>query len=373
MKEKFDILSGLDGCYVAGGAITSVYTNMPINDYDIYPKSEAARNGAIIWAFENNFINIHSSSRALTFIDSDENRVQIAIFDEFESHQKIFDFFDFTVCMGAYDLDTKKFHLHEKFLIHCSQRYLSFNPNTKYPYASAWRVQKYKERGFTIGKIEFMKILIACANLPICSWEDLKEQIGGVYGESIEIPDTSVEFNIENMFNCLSTIKPALNKTETKFSSSDEAISQMKTKEPVPYIVIPGVGSHRSDVYYAKFPGNDEYNLCNTRPLYGVQKAYTEMNPDLIFYKKVNPSDNQNEFNSIYDSQFKYRVGEEVSSKDPYIFCYSSLKDAKKYGYGKTGKVIKLKANSVDDIMIGNTYNMQFQLKKCLVIGEADE
>lgn len=40
-------VSGLKGCFVAGGAITSTYTNKPVNDIDIYPKSWRALEDAI--------------------------------------------------------------------------------------------------------------------------------------------------------------------------------------------------------------------------------------------------------------------------------------------------------------------------------------
>ena len=160
MKEKItssfgraDDPHGLKKCFIAGGAITSLYTNKPINDFDIYPKSLEGREDAIRWAFDSGYWNCHVSSRALTFVNRDGDNVQIMIFDTFETADKIFSQFDFTVCMGAFDLDAEKFILHEKFLLHCSQRFLSFNPNTRYPYASAWRVRKYEEKGFTIGKM----------------------------------------------------------------------------------------------------------------------------------------------------------------------------------------------------------------------------
>ena len=208
MKKKLiTALSGLKDCYVAGGAITSLHTNSPINDYDIYPKSEVALEYAIQWAFESGWWCVHQSNRSITFADKDGSNLQIMIFDSFESTEKIFGFFDFTICMGAFDLDTQEFILHENFLIHNSQRFLSFNKGTKYPYQSAWRVRKYEERGYTIGKMEYFKILFACQMCPVDSWDKLKDQIGGIYGEAMVVPEDK-EFSLEAAFEAMETLRP---------------------------------------------------------------------------------------------------------------------------------------------------------------------
>lgn len=214
--------------FVAGGAITSLHTNSPINDYDIYPKSEEAREALIEYFFDYLYLFCSFvSSRAITFSDKEGGKYQIMTFDTFETPQKIFDMFDFTISMGAFDFETEKFILHDQFLVHNSQRFLKFNHNTKYPYASAARVDKFKKRGYTIGKAEFFKILLACQRCPINSWVDLKEQFGGIYGEVLEIPE-GVEFSFMSALDAISNLKPL--KAFKGFRETEHAIIATTSK-----------------------------------------------------------------------------------------------------------------------------------------------
>ena len=124
-------------------------------------------------------------------------------FDFFPQAADIFKAFDFTVCMGAIDLDTRELVLHDEFLKHNSQRFLRFNHGTKFPLASATRVLKYQARGYTLGKGDMLKIVLACRGVKIDTWEDLKDQIGGAYGDKVELAGEGQEFSLENAINSL--------------------------------------------------------------------------------------------------------------------------------------------------------------------------
>lgn len=108
--------------------------------------------------------------------------LQLICFDTFDTPKKIFDTFDFTVCMGCYDFKKEKFVLHSDFLKHNSQRILMFNDKTRFPIVSALRVDKYKQKDYTISKTEYLRIILTCMDLHIDNYEDLKEQLGGMYG-----------------------------------------------------------------------------------------------------------------------------------------------------------------------------------------------
>lgn len=92
------------GAFIAGGAVTSVFTNQPINDVDVYFKSREHFEGAIESAYEDGFWCCDVSKRSVTFKDGD-TIIQYMHFDFFPTADDIFKAFDFTVCMGAYDLD----------------------------------------------------------------------------------------------------------------------------------------------------------------------------------------------------------------------------------------------------------------------------
>lgn len=190
------------GGFVAGGAITSVFTAQPINDADIYFKSRAAFEYAVFQAYEDGKWCVDASKRAVTF--SDGGRIeQLMHFDFFPTAWDIFRAFDFTINMAALDLDSNEFVFHDDFLKHCSQRFLRFNKGTRYPLASATRVLKYQQRGYTIGKGDILKIALACRGVTLESWDDLKDQIGGAYGNKVVLDGADQEFSLDAAIDAL--------------------------------------------------------------------------------------------------------------------------------------------------------------------------
>lgn len=220
--ERRQILEKLplrfDNAFVAGGAVTSVFTNAKINDTDVYFKSRRAFELGVYQAYEEGLWCVAASKRAVTFADRSNNVAQLMHFDFFPTADAIFEAFDYTVCMGALDLDagTKEkwnsaslrfdevgeahpesgFIFHPDFMKHNSQRFLKFNPGTRYPLASATRVLKYQQRGYTIGKGDMMKIALAVRGVRIESWEDLKDQIGGAYGDKVVFDKEDTPFTL---------------------------------------------------------------------------------------------------------------------------------------------------------------------------------
>ena len=212
-----------DGAFVAGGAVTSVFTGAKINDVDLYFKSRRAFERAVYDAYEEGLWCVAASKRAVTFADQSNNIAQLMYFDFFPTAEDIFKAFDFTVCMGAVDLDTGErskwkgaefvtvgekhpdsgFVFHPDFLKHNSQRFLKFNVGTRYPLASSTRVLKYQQRGYTIGKGDMMKIALAVRGVKIDTWDDLKDQIGGAYGDKVVLGNEDKPFSIEAAIDAL--------------------------------------------------------------------------------------------------------------------------------------------------------------------------
>jgi hypothetical protein len=195
----------IPGAFAAGGAVTSVFTGKDINDVDVYFKSREAFEYAVAQAYEEGMWCVSATKRAVTFSDQGGTPIQFMHFDFFPTAQSIFDAFDFTVVMGAYDFDTSEFLFHEDFLKHNSQRFLRFHPGTRYPLASATRVLKYQDRGYTIGKGDILKIALAARKPKIETWEDLKDQIGGAYGEKVVLAGEGREFSLDAAIEALTT------------------------------------------------------------------------------------------------------------------------------------------------------------------------
>lgn len=183
------------GAFIAGGSLTSAFTGTAINDVDIYFKSKEAFVEAVQCAYDERLWCVAATDRAITFA-YDNCIIQLMHFDYFETAAAIFDAFDYTISMAAYDLDKKEFIFHEDFLKHASQRFLRFHSGTRYPYGSLMRVLKYQQRGYTIGKGDLLRIALACQKVPLNSWDDLAKAIGGQYGEKAQIV-TDVPFSID--------------------------------------------------------------------------------------------------------------------------------------------------------------------------------
>lgn len=349
----------LKNCFVAGGAITSTYTNKPVNDIDIYPKSWRALEDAIYWAFECGLWCAHASNRAITFAGQNGTpNVQIMTFDEFPTAESIFAAFDFTVCMGAYDLDEKKFVLHSKFLEHCAQRFLCFNAGTRFPYASAWRVRKYEEKGFTIGKMEFHKILMACAEKPIQSWNDLKEQIGGVYGEAFDVPSDE-PFSIAAAHKAMATVRPA--DPTNPFSTAEEAIIAALPFEREYFEVKDEQGK---PVYFVRI--GDNFERMKIAPKLG--KKVEPFNGG-VFYKKVVRDGDV--LRSNHKPSFTYPIGEIVESGAPYLWVVQTAREAQDYSLwsSKQYAVIEIHAEP-HDIVCGHS---DIKIKRGRVIRVVEE
>lgn len=191
------------GSIIAGGALTSVFTGQPINDVDLYFKSEAAFREAVERAYDDGLWCVASTGRAVTFVQGNAV-IQLMHFDWFEDAAAVFDCFDFTACMGAYDCDTKEFVFHDDFLKHASQRFLRFHAGTRFPFGTLLRVLKYQARGYTIGKGDLLRIALRCHETPLTSWSDLAEQVGGQYGERVAL-DGQGEFSVAAAVDLIAT------------------------------------------------------------------------------------------------------------------------------------------------------------------------
>jgi hypothetical protein len=198
--------SSLEKCFVAGGAILSVVTKSDVSDYDIYPKSTEAAIETIYYLMEEEgcFI-VNISDRAITLKSNDVKNdkderviVQVMMFDEFASADRIFEFFDFTVCMAAFDCDTKEYVFHPDFWIDVAGKTIRFNPKTRYPLNSMMRLGKYRAKGYTLPTSEMvrMSLTLMTSALPT-SWDELEAVIGGTYGQQVKLHTEGKEFSIQ--------------------------------------------------------------------------------------------------------------------------------------------------------------------------------
>ncbi|WP_372011400.1 hypothetical protein NBRC13296_12640 [Paenibacillus chitinolyticus] len=349
--------------YVAGGAITSLFSNREINDIDVYFRSEDSLVEFIEEAWEDSDWVNALTKKSIMITMGKERNVQLIHFKYFSEASDIFNEFDFTACMGAFDFKTENFVLHDNFLKDNAQRMLRFNKNTAFPIVSLLRVQKYKDKGYTISKPEFIRIALKCMDLQIKDAEDLKEHLGGMYGinydKMIQLEEGE-EFSLDNVIDKIADLslhedyfkKPE----EVKFECVEDIIKEI-SKEPVQITYI----------------NERDYRLTRKGTLKfisDIPKKYTEFDGKTYienkrFYKFVNYNKDGN-YSSHYDSNFIYKIGEFAIPKNDYLY-FNEQKEINESNYRYQGALIEVIIPYEHFDHKGDT---KVHAKKCFVVRE---
>ena len=213
--------------WLAGGAITSTVSGKPVNDLDVYFRSEQDFLEACESAYNDGYWCVCFTDRSATFVSGD-TVVQFMHFNYFNSPEEIFDSFDFTVCMAAADIETGELHQHPDFMRDVAARRLMFNENTAFPIASGLRVKKYQDRGYTISQGEQLRILLACAALRMESWADVQKQLGGHYGEEVAMDTNKCEYTPKAAITCLDRERPYVKSDKVQPADIDDIKALLK-------------------------------------------------------------------------------------------------------------------------------------------------
>jgi len=168
---------------IAGGACTSVFSDMPVKDLDVYFQNINDYNQSVVSALglmttEEKKKHLHTDC-AFSF-RKDGVKVQFIKKIFANNPKEVMSNFDFTVCECVYSPGLREFTMGENFLADLCGRRLVYNIHAKYPIASLWRTNKYIKKGFTLAAIESIKLALCINNLNIKTYQDLKEQLEGI-------------------------------------------------------------------------------------------------------------------------------------------------------------------------------------------------
>jgi hypothetical protein len=215
-KDFCELMTAANGT-LAGGALTSIFSNSEINDFDIFFPDVKSFEFAVKYMDKlqqrhsknlmGNFKDIRKvmvSDRAHTYgvdlftaktvekrrdnygpvYDIRMPTSQISI--QFVSQEfncgadidEIFSRFDFTVCMGSYNFKTGNFKFDPRFFVDLAKRSLRFNPDCIRPIMSIFRMKKYETKGFTITAPEVFKICATLMNYKVKTYRQLIDEFG---------------------------------------------------------------------------------------------------------------------------------------------------------------------------------------------------
>ena len=229
-KDQIDLFERTNAT-LAGGALTSIISGQPVNDFDLYFSSKSDVELFINETHENELWFIGHTSKAATYRSGTNSvfnkttnqneplKVQIIYGKYYQTHLDIFNDFDFTINMISYNFKNKRFNCDYKAIQHIASRKLVVNPRTRFPIVSMVRIGKYEGRGYTISKREVYKLALAISGLNMQSYDDVRDQLGSMYGVNLkDLFKDSGEFSIDNAIDAVD--KFDFDKAENSFNTN---------------------------------------------------------------------------------------------------------------------------------------------------------
>lgn len=353
---------------LAGGAVTSIFTGREINDFDLYFRTKEDLLKFYETVADGEYI-VSSTDKSFTFTVN-KKMYQVIYFDLFPTVQDIFNSFDFSVCMGAYDFSTEEFVLDEGFVTDNISRNLVIKGKTTFPVISLLRVDKYKKKGYNISKKEMLKLALQVSELKFDNWNEFKQHFTGMYGSTIDVIFNEKEigdFSIEKAYDVLEDFENnseaercvpfGLTLTELLYKISKEKIKVFLFKER----------------YY--FYNGYKFETITTNNIEELEMFEVvdikEVMPKYL-YKYVKKTADNGKYISRYYKDFVYESNKIVktdNSRGLFFTTKESIKSYKDVIFDSNANqtVIKVAYNT-DDII--NIHASEITLKECYVIEE---
>lgn len=172
-----------DGVYLAGGAVSSIFSGLKINDLDFYCESKEVADrfsAALIDAY--GYKTACTTENAQTFYKHvGKRKCEVQVITRFTgSPEEVLNTFDFTCVMGLWNFREGKFYAHEFFLRDVARRRLVYSNKSQYPICALYRTKKYVERGYEFPGSTLVAIALAIHSLQLNTYKDLKDQLLGI-------------------------------------------------------------------------------------------------------------------------------------------------------------------------------------------------
>lgn len=303
-------------CWIAGGAILSIFTGEEVNDVDVFFRSKED----VFNVINSRSGNWYFTKWSATTSDIIRKPIQLVYKNTFSSVEEIFKTFDFSVCCAAYDCETEEFVFGDTFFEDVMSRTIHFNHHTDGAIMTLPRIAKYQERGYSFPKPELMKVGLTLANYNLQSWDDVSNVLSGTYGSSFSnladnMKEKGVDFSFDEAINVISKCEEDNIDDEdnrcyiSAFGCADTIRKYLGL--PIKYFVHNNVPY---DTNFCKLTSVPEGSTC-------VELESLVKLP-LTLYKSI-----ERNGRSTYDSNFVYKQGE-------YAVANDNLKDRVKIAHG---------------------------------------
>jgi hypothetical protein len=364
LKEYLgDILDILENsnAFIAGGAIRSIFCGEDISDIDVYFRTkEDALNFIIevsvlstsIFISEKSYTSYHAGDKNLC--------IQSIYFDYFDSPKEIFDSFDFTCCMGAYDTKDGEFYFNDRFLADNCKKEIHINSGTKFPIISLSRIIKYQKKGYKVQPSEVIKLGVACTKLDINAWEDFISHCGGMYGGiTISEEAKKKEFSIDLAFEEIS--RNPVQKEYCRAPSEDMLKTLLSFKGTTDNLFC---FDKTNKIYVFKTKEHDYVFKDENDFVSGNKKEIDRV----ILYKKVTKNKISGRLSSSFKSSFEYIIGEkQVAENTSYGLFFTTWSSICKDNICEAEVIIECECLRSDFM---NANGKVFQFKECKTLRE---
>lgn len=317
-------------CWIAGGAILSIFTGEEVNDVDVFFRSKED----VFNIINSRSGNWYFTKWSATTADIIRKPIQLVYKNTFSSTEEIFNTFDFSVCCAAYDCETEEFVFGNTFFEDVMSRTIHFNHHTDGAIMTLSRIVKYQERGYSFPKPELMKVGLTLASYNLQSWDDVANVLSGTYGSSFSnlaenMKEKNIDFSFDEAISVIAECEDGNIDDEdnrcylSAFGSAD--VIRKHLGLPIKYFV------HNNIPY--------DTNFCK---LTSVPEGSTRVELEslvklpMTLYKSI-----ERNGRSTYDSNFIYKEGE-------YAVANDNLARVDKVAYG-AGLYFRKYANQVNE------------------------
>jgi hypothetical protein len=176
--------------YIAGGAIVNLVLDEPINDYDIFFKSQGAA-----LEFRTYFKQLQEfpADRKLQVRAITENGITILITETDEIIQmvtrffgptdRVFKSFDFVHCMAYFDLATHDLHYNQEIIL---RKELVYSDSDQYPVNAMKRLVRFVNRGWQPNNETILNLCDRISKMDLSDEKVRADQLIGFYGSSMK-------------------------------------------------------------------------------------------------------------------------------------------------------------------------------------------
>lgn len=213
-----------DHCgYIAGGALTAIFSDQKINDIDIYFLTkedfdkfyEKASSLDSPNPEELYFIKTFRSQNAISFkvgVDYRESLytrwIKVQLIQKYVgSPSEVIKKFDFTICMASFypGFTSENWYLDDRFLPDLAAKRLVYTSTSDYQISSLHRLGKYYDRGFRAPASSLIKLAFKIHSTELKTYADLKDQLEGL--DTIIFGDMIHEENLNERFDMSEAIQ----------------------------------------------------------------------------------------------------------------------------------------------------------------------